>query len=113
MSDSIANASNALATWPVWNALFLVVVALAGIYMRYLGRKDQKSGIGGVEMPVYLMAHDTAKAVKVIEDEARRANIFLAEIAKGIASINQSQTRTHQLIEDMRNVVELHPRDRG
>lgn len=113
MSDSIANASNALATWPVWNALFLVVVAMAGIYMRYLGRKDQKSGIGGVEMPMYLMAHDVSKAVGVIEEEARKQTAFLAEIAKSSAAINHSQMRTHQLIEDMRNVVELHPRDRG
>jgi hypothetical protein len=112
MSETVAKASAALQDWPAWNAIFLVVVAMAGIYMRYLGRKDQKSGIGGVEVPMYLIAHDVAKAVGVIEEEARKQTTFLAEIAKTNAAINHSQVRTHQLIEDLRNVSELHPREK-
>jgi hypothetical protein len=67
MSDPVANASHALADWPFWNALFLVAVAFAGIYLRFLGQRDKKAGMTGGDVQTYLMLHDAAKDIATIK----------------------------------------------
>lgn len=67
MSEQVANASHALSDWPLWNALFLVGVAFAGIYLRFLGQRDKKAGMTGSDVPTYLMLHDAAKDIAEIK----------------------------------------------
>lgn len=67
MSDPVVNASHALSDWPLWNAIFLVAVALAGIYLRWLGQRDKKAGMTGADIPTYLMMHDAAKDISEIK----------------------------------------------
>ena len=67
MSEATVNAAKALSDWPIWQAIFLVVVVGAGWYFRYLGMRDKKAGFGGSDMPMYLIAHDIAKDVQTIK----------------------------------------------
>lgn len=68
MSDPVANASHALSDLSaLWNAAFLVAVAFAGIYLRYLGQRDKKAGMTGADMPTYIMMHDAAKDIAEIK----------------------------------------------
>lgn len=67
MSEQVANASHALSDWPLWNALFLVAVAFAGIYLRYLGQRDKKAGMTGSEMQTYMLLHDAVRDISEIK----------------------------------------------
>lgn len=67
MSDPVASASHALSDWPLWNALFLVAVAFAGIFLRWLGQRDKRRGMTGADIPTYLMMHDAAKDIAEIK----------------------------------------------
>jgi hypothetical protein len=68
MSEQVANASHALSELSLWgNAIFLAAVAFAGIYLRYLGQRDKKSGVTGADVPTYLMLHDAAKDIAEIK----------------------------------------------
>lgn len=67
MSEAVTSASHALSDWPLWNAIFLVAVALIGIYFRYLGQRDKKAGMTGSDVPTYIMLHDAAKDIAEIK----------------------------------------------
>lgn len=67
MSDPVANASHALLDWPLWNALFLVAVAFAGILLRWLGQRDKRAGLTGADVPTFLLLHDAAKDIAEIK----------------------------------------------
>lgn len=67
MSDPVVSASHALSDWPLWNAVFLVAVAFAGIFMRWLGQRDKRAGMTGADIPTYLMMHDAAKDIAEIK----------------------------------------------
>ncbi len=67
MSEAISNAASSLATWPGWQAIFLVAVVIVGMYFRYLGIKDRQAGFKGADMPMYLIAHDVAKDITEIK----------------------------------------------
>lgn len=68
MSEQVANASHALSELSAWgNAIFLIVVAFAGFYLRYLGQRDKKAGMTGADVPTYLMMHDAAKDIAEIK----------------------------------------------
>lgn len=67
MSETVANASHALSEWPLWNALFLVAVAFAGFWLRYLGQRDKRTGMTGADVPTYLMMHDAARDIAEIK----------------------------------------------
>lgn len=67
MSEQVANASHALSDWPFWNAIFLVAVAFAGIYLRHLGQRDKKAGMTGADVPTYLIMHDAARDIAEIK----------------------------------------------
>lgn len=51
----------------MWNAVFLVAVAFAGIFMRWLGQRDKRAGMTGADIPTYLMMHDAAKDIAEIK----------------------------------------------
>ena len=89
MSETVTSASKALADWPLWNAIFLVIVAFAGLYFRFLGSRDRKSGVTGADVPTYIMLHDATKDVSAILAEMKR--------------LNTGQEYTHRILEDMRN----------
>lgn len=67
MSEQVANASHALSDWPLLNAVFLVAVAFAGMYLRWLGQRDKKAGMSAPDIPTYLMMHDAAKDITEIK----------------------------------------------
>lgn len=67
MSEAVANASRALSDWPLWNALFLVAVAVAGFYLRYLGQRDKRAGMTGTDVPTYIMMHDAVRDIAEIK----------------------------------------------
>lgn len=67
MSETVANASRALSDWPFWNAIFLVAVAFAGFYLRYLGQRDKKAGMTGADVPTYIMMHDAVRDIAEIK----------------------------------------------
>lgn len=67
MSESVANASHALSDWPLWNAVFLVSVAFAGIFLRWLGQRDKKAGMTASDVPTYIMLHDAVKDIAAIK----------------------------------------------
>lgn len=67
MSEQVANASHALSDWPLWNAVFLVAVALLGIFLRWLGQRDKKAGMTAADVPTYIMMHDAAKDIAEIK----------------------------------------------
>lgn len=103
MLEAVANASKALGDWPGWNAAFLVGVVFVGMFLRHLGVKDKKAGYVGTDMPLYIMAHDATKAIAVIEEECRKTNTNLADIAREINAFNRGQNLTHELLQDIRN----------
>ncbi len=68
MSDPVVNASHALSELSLWgNAIFLVAVAFAGIFLRWLGLRDKKAGMTGTDVPTYIMLHDAAKDIAEIK----------------------------------------------
>lgn len=67
MSETVVNASHALSDWPLWNALFLVAVAIIGIFLRFLGQRDKKAGMTGADVPTYIMMHDAVKDIAEIK----------------------------------------------
>ena len=68
MSETVANASKALSELSAWgNAIFLAGVALAGLYLRYLGQRDKKAGMTGADVPTFLMLHDAARDISEIK----------------------------------------------
>lgn len=95
MSETITNASRALSDWPLWNAVFLVIVALAGIALRFMGNRDRKAGVTGMEMPLYIMLHDAARDVGEIKTEMQ--------------ALNRGQEYTHRLMEAVLRDQELRP----
>jgi hypothetical protein len=68
MSETVANASHALSELSAWgNAIFLVGVAVAGLYLRWLGQRDKKAGLTGSDVPTYLMMHDAVRDIAEIK----------------------------------------------
>lgn len=113
MSELITNAASALSDWPIWKAGFLVIVVFVGMFLRWLGIRDNKSApptphhqVWG-EMPMFLMAHDVTKSIAVVEAENRKMVAILEDIAKGVRSFNLGQEHTHRLLEDIRNNHQL------
>lgn len=68
MSDLISSTSHALSDLSgLGNALFLVAVAFAGIYLRWLGQRDKKAGLTGSDVPTYIMLHDAVRDIAAIK----------------------------------------------
>lgn len=88
MFETVDNASKALSSWPLWNAIFLVGVVAVGFYLRILAARERGSGVIGMDMPMYLMLHDTVK---------------------NIEAIRETLTQNGKLLEDIRTQLESRP----
>jgi len=108
MSDTVNEASKALSSGNLVNGFFLIVITFLGIYARIIGGRQNKKE--AADLPMILMAHDASKSISAQEEEARKTNTILTDIAKSTAQFNVGQEHTHRLLEDIRNNVELRPR---
>ena len=80
MSEVISKASEALAAYPLWNAIFLVAVVVAGFYLRILAQRERRMGVTDLDMPVYLLIHDAFKNIEKIAAELKLTNELLEDI---------------------------------
>ena len=110
--SSTSDAAGALAKWPIVEGFFMIVITFLGIAAWRRGEKDSKSipgpgTPGGMDMSLYLMQHDAAKAISSIEQEAEKTNAILADIAKAAVAANIGQEHTHRLLTEIMNNQEL------
>ena len=96
INSSITNAAQALHSWPLIEAFFLVVIAFIGVYLRWIGGREREARSNDhVDMPLYLMIHDAARDINSIRVLLER--------------LNRGQEYTHRILEDMHRDRELRP----
>lgn len=115
--SEVSNAATALAQWPGWQAIFLVVVVAAGWFFRWLGMRDRKAGFGGAtEMPMYLLAHDVVGHItsllaetKITNEKIFRVVDIAADNSKALRDVAEATRAQTQILEDIRNQLEVRP----
>lgn len=107
MLDQVNEASKALASWPVVQAFFLIVIAFLGIMAKRWGERARNNV---VEIPSYLMSgpvHDAMGALHDIAEECRTTNSKLGQMIHGVSEIAKEQRQQTQLLEFIRNNQEM------
>ncbi len=113
MSELVTEASRVLSSWPVVNGFFIIVITFSAIWMNRRGERERKNnGSSNMEIPMFLMGgpvHDVIGAIHDIAEESRTQNAILRDIANGLHESNRNMVRTHGLLENIHNVLEMRP----
>jgi hypothetical protein len=102
LDPTAATDPSILAKWPIAEGFFVIVITFLGIAAWRRGERDSKGipNVSAMDMPAYLQAHDA-------NEERRKTNTILIDIAKGVSEFNQGQRFTHELLTEIRNNQEM------
>lgn len=97
MSELIDSLIKKLDQWPLVQGFFIIVITFCGFVAMRKGERERRANTQVVELPTYLLTGPVYEALRRIEE---------------IAGEQRQQT---QLLEDIRNRLELNERhrDRG
>jgi hypothetical protein len=103
LDPTAATDPSILAKWPIAEGFFVIVITFLGVAAWRRGERDSKgmsNNVSAMDMPTYLQAHDA-------NEERRKTNAILADIAKNVTEFNQGQRHTHTLLNQVINNQEM------